>query len=256
MPCGRPRLAPEVKQEHVLRSRKQYEEKNVEKRREAARLRMQRKRAEIEDDLRLKKDKQEWAEYKATQGEKRRARKVEADNLRRKHQAMVLQDQEPAGAISTPAPVRQKAQLFHASPTRSKEPRRSPLARSVPSTARHTAPPPCVPLPCTHSPHRLTDITQGDDKSDSKSNSPTRARHSPPPVFEQRVVRNVQRCLHCFQEGCPGCACMCDDSLVWIVHNGGHFFPTCKKCGEDDCPGCACVCRKATDLIEHGGHIH
>ncbi|KAJ7756082.1 hypothetical protein DFH07DRAFT_773275 [Mycena maculata] len=53
MPVGRPRLKPEVKAQHVQESRKRYEDQqvsnlNADKRREAARLRMQRKRAAIE----------------------------------------------------------------------------------------------------------------------------------------------------------------------------------------------------------------
>ncbi|KAJ7726038.1 hypothetical protein DFH07DRAFT_782845 [Mycena maculata] len=41
MPAGRPRLKPEVKAQHVQESRKRYEDQNADKRREAARLRMQ-----------------------------------------------------------------------------------------------------------------------------------------------------------------------------------------------------------------------
>ncbi|KAF8158819.1 hypothetical protein K438DRAFT_1776959 [Mycena galopus ATCC 62051] len=133
VPRGRPRLPAEVKPEHVLRSRKQYEEKNAGKRCKAARLRMQRKRAEIENDLclksagrhkaalasaryRHKKQQKEWAEHKVTHAEKYCARKDEADGLRRKHLAMTSQAEEAGHA--TPAPVKKKLQIFYASPQR------------------------------------------------------------------------------------------------------------------------------------------
>ncbi|KAJ6458461.1 hypothetical protein C8R45DRAFT_1031698, partial [Mycena sanguinolenta] len=198
MPRGRPRLPAEVKQEHVLRSRKQYEEKNAEKRREAARLRMQRKQAEIEDDLRLKyahrhkaaqasaryrrrKNEREWADYKDTHDAKRRARMDKGNNVR---QPTTLQDQEAAEVITTAAPRKKKAWVFCASPSPHKEPRSSPPPCSVPRTPRHIA-----PLPCANSPRRLTDIAQKNDDSDSESKG-GRARFLPPPVFEHRVVRD------------------------------------------------------------------
>ncbi|KAF8145174.1 hypothetical protein K438DRAFT_1992113 [Mycena galopus ATCC 62051] len=134
MPRGCPRLPVDVKQGNVLRSRKLYEEKNAEKRREAARVRMQRKRAEIDEDFRLKyarrhkaalasaryrhrKQQREVAESKHTRAETRRTRKEEGEDLRRKHHA-----------DATPAPP--------------------PLAR------RHRA----------DSPRRLSDIAQEDDE--------------------------------------------------------------------------------------------
>ncbi|KAF7373334.1 hypothetical protein MSAN_00543000 [Mycena sanguinolenta] len=244
MPRGRPRLPPEVKQEHVLRSRKKYEEKNVEKRREDARLRMQRKRAKIEDDLRLKyayrhkaaqasaryrrrKEEREWVEYKAAHAENRHAHKVEADSedlRRRKHPS-----QAEELITSTPVPAKKKARIFHPSPTSRKEPQHQPLSR--PALTRNLGPR-ALPRKHAESPRRLSDIAQDDDEHhDMSSNSESesvKAHLSPPPVFEQRVICN---------EGCPGCACMCEESTIWIQHEGGHFFPTCKKCGEDDCPG-------------------
>lgn len=65
-----------------------------------------------------------------------------------------------------------------------------------------------------------------------------------------------KRCSHCYEEGCPGCACMCAESTEWIEHEGGHFFSTCEKCGGHECPGCMCVCSNSTVLVEHGGHAH
>ncbi|KAJ6451573.1 hypothetical protein C8R45DRAFT_1223760 [Mycena sanguinolenta] len=218
MPRGRPRLPAEVKQEHVLHSRKQYEEKwvlnnllvlynctngifldrNVEKQREAAHLRMQCKRAKIEDDLRLKyayrhkaaqasaryqrrKNEREWAEYKDMHDAKRRALMDKGDNVR---QATMLQDQEAAEVITTAAPRKKKARVFCASPSPRKELRSSLPPCSVPRTACHI-----MPLPLANSPRRLMDITQKNNDSDSKSEG-GRARFSLPPVFEHRVVRD------------------------------------------------------------------
>ncbi|KAF8184028.1 hypothetical protein K438DRAFT_1974612 [Mycena galopus ATCC 62051] len=279
MPRGRPRLAPEVKQQHVGSSRKL----NVDKRREAARLRMRRKRAEISDDLYLKhaarhkaalvsaryrerKQQRERAEQKATHAGKRRASKDEAEDLRRKHQATTSQAQDPAH--SRRAPARKKAQATTSQP---QDPATASRLLSAPSTARQEDRPQSLArpgLPTTHrrhaeSPRRLSDIAQEDDENfsedserDASSESRRRAHQSPPPIFEHHVTQDVRRCPHCFQEGCPGCACMCEESTIWVEHEGGHFLPTCKKCGEDDCPGCACVCSKATDWIEHGKPGH
>ncbi|KAF8176813.1 hypothetical protein K438DRAFT_1978850 [Mycena galopus ATCC 62051] len=76
------------------------------------------------------------------------------------------------------------------------------------------------------------------------------------PVFARRVPPARLSCSGCHMEDCIGCACMCEESTVWIDHpdGEGHFFPTCKMCGGTDCPGCACVCTKSTVWVEHGGH--
>ncbi|KAJ7347684.1 hypothetical protein DFH08DRAFT_808466 [Mycena albidolilacea] len=54
MALGHLRLAPEVKQQHVVQARKRYEAKNADKRREDAHLRMQHTRAVIAKDLHAK----------------------------------------------------------------------------------------------------------------------------------------------------------------------------------------------------------
>ncbi|KAJ7816823.1 hypothetical protein B0H13DRAFT_2380134 [Mycena leptocephala] len=93
--------------------------------------------------------------------------------------------------------------------------------------------------------------------SDDSSSEHHGRRRSESPIFPGHTKpRTVvpPPCLECGEGGCPGCTCMCMESLVWIEHEGGHFFPTCKKCSGDECPGCACTCPQGTDWIEHGGH--
>ncbi|KAJ7918166.1 hypothetical protein B0H13DRAFT_1869647 [Mycena leptocephala] len=102
MPRGRPRLDPEIKRQHILASRQRYDEKNVESRREGARLRMQRKRAAIaasdfsvrrqyrekaataSEQYRDRKQAEQRAEVARTNAAKRLARNVEAKECRKK----------------------------------------------------------------------------------------------------------------------------------------------------------------------------
>ncbi|KAF8124622.1 hypothetical protein K438DRAFT_2002606 [Mycena galopus ATCC 62051] len=200
------------------------------------------KRAEIENDLclksagrhkaalasaryRHKKQQKEWAEHNATHAEKYRARKDEADGLRRKHLAMTSQAEEAGHA--TPAPVKKKLQIFYASPRRVARPGPAHDDESSSDGSEHLS----RPTPRTH-----RKLAQEDYNASKKGR---KGRQVAPPIFEHRVAHDACRCQYCFQEGCPGCACMCEESTVWMQHEGGHFFPTCKKCGEEDCPGCA-----------------
>ncbi|KAJ7752161.1 hypothetical protein B0H16DRAFT_1460130 [Mycena metata] len=100
MPGGRPRLDPDTKQEHCIAARTRYEDKNVEKRREKARLQMQHKRATIaasdyhtqrkyrdqaaaaSERYRDRKAADERAESARRLKSKKLARKKEADALR------------------------------------------------------------------------------------------------------------------------------------------------------------------------------
>ncbi|KAJ6601657.1 hypothetical protein B0H10DRAFT_2318204 [Mycena sp. CBHHK59/15] len=61
---------------------------------------------------------------------------------------------------------------------------------------------------------------------------------SPEPIALAPLHDRLQRCPHCYDDGCIGCACMCPDSYEWFKHAGGHFFPTCDGCGRE-CPGCS-----------------
>ncbi|KAF8132145.1 hypothetical protein K438DRAFT_1998701 [Mycena galopus ATCC 62051] len=100
MPPGRKPLAPETKREHRRLSSAVYEASNVDKRREAAKLRMRRRRetiansdyhtkrkyraraAEHSERYRDRKLEEERVERNSTSIVKRRERKLEADKLR------------------------------------------------------------------------------------------------------------------------------------------------------------------------------
>ncbi|KAJ7902389.1 hypothetical protein B0H13DRAFT_1882515 [Mycena leptocephala] len=200
MPAGRRRLDPQTKQDHVLQSRKRYEEKNAEKRCEDTRLRMQReppsqpgtsiprykyreKAAEASERYRARKREEERAQVRAANVVKRRAcslltkppGKIEANNLRRKHapvtQVQHKQDQL-AAATPTPAPVARKAR--------------------------------CLSLPLQEE-HRISDIAAEDDDSTDSEHDIARAKCLPPePIFELRVKSAMSKCSRCYEEGCPG----------------------------------------------------
>ncbi|KAJ7872190.1 hypothetical protein B0H14DRAFT_2570443 [Mycena olivaceomarginata] len=88
MPRGRPPLDPEVKQQHREETLKRYSDKNADKLRKAARLRMQQHRADIANSdiftQRRKRD-EERAERHAADTVTRQARGIEKDTLHRKH---------------------------------------------------------------------------------------------------------------------------------------------------------------------------
>ncbi|KAJ6449958.1 hypothetical protein C8R45DRAFT_947075 [Mycena sanguinolenta] len=281
MPPGRPRLPPEIKQEHVLKSRKAYEERNAEKRCEDARLRMQRRRAAIADDLfaydkyrskvaaasrryRRRKREEEARENHAVAVLQQRARKTEEEELRRKHKAIALAQQKNGDGSRKHKAVAlahqkdgdgswKKAKRLTEAP---QETRRLAKDLPVPLQELLRPAPPSRRRADSPLPRRLSEIAQHDDTDDDYDSvcDTRRGRDPEGPIFERRVISQVPKCPHCYEEGCPGCACTCEASTVWITHEGGHFYPTCQKCGGHDCPGCACVCPKATVLIEHGGH--
>ncbi|KAJ7839847.1 hypothetical protein B0H14DRAFT_3697277 [Mycena olivaceomarginata] len=253
MPRGRPRLDPDLKQQHLQDSRKRYEERNVERRREAAKLRMQRydhalispnsfhseqstsKRAsvaasdyftrlEYRNDAaassaryRDRKRSQEREERHAANAVKKRARKREEEDIRRKHKP-----------TTKPPPIpRAKPPLLPAKPPH----RRWPSSPITPTPApRRTAP----PLNNGHlTAEDLNDSSTDEEPNEDRARCPLEA-----PTWPSRAA-HPKRCPHCFEEDCIGCACMCDASPDWIEH-GGHFFPTCKYCKGEDCSGCAC----------------
>ncbi|KAJ7736989.1 hypothetical protein DFH07DRAFT_779524 [Mycena maculata] len=132
MPVGRPRLKPEVKAQHVQESRKRYEDQqvsnlNADKRREAARLRMQRKRAAIaasdfhtrrkyrekvavnSEIYRARKRQVEVEQNRAAAAVKQKKRGLELNELRKKHPAVPRKAPSPAIV----APTAGKTQHLH-----------------------------------------------------------------------------------------------------------------------------------------------
>ncbi|KAJ6448652.1 hypothetical protein C8R45DRAFT_1115162 [Mycena sanguinolenta] len=261
MPPGRPRLPPEIKQEHILKSRRAYEERNADKRREDARdgLPLQ------TISLPMTSTEAESPQHHDDIGGGNARRKFESsmllpscnneraeeEQLRRKHKAIALAQQKHGDSSG------RKGKRLTEVP---QETHRLPKAKRLPVSPQEQ---PRAVLPShrradSPCPRRLTDIARHDSDSDDSDESDScdagRVRVSEAPIFERRAISQVRKCLHCYEEGCPGCACMCEASTVWIPHEGGHFYPTCQKCGGHDCPGCACVCPKATAFVEHGGH--
>lgn len=107
-----------------------------------------------------------------------------------------------------------------------------------------------TPAPRHDAPSRKAQMPSNRSESDEDDEDDTMS-HAP--VFTLRASTR-QRCPFCYEEGCHGCACMCEVSTRWVDHDGGHFFVTCLACGGGDCPGCSCICPKSTILKEHGGH--
>ncbi|KAJ7853839.1 hypothetical protein B0H14DRAFT_2580228 [Mycena olivaceomarginata] len=240
MPRGRPRLDTDLKQQHLQDSRKRYEERNVEMRREAAKLpfilnnlqangRALRPRttshglstamtaAASSARHRDRKRSQEREERRTANAVKKRARKHEEEDLRRKHKP-----------TTKPPPIpRAKLPLLPAKPPH----------RRRPSSLITLTPAPRCTVPPLNNGH-LTAEDLDDSSTDEEPNEDRARCPLEVPMWPMRAA-HPKRCPHCFEEGCIGCACMCEASPDWIEH-GGHFFPMCKYCKGEDCPGCAC----------------
>ncbi|KAJ7104640.1 hypothetical protein C8R44DRAFT_887093 [Mycena epipterygia] len=226
MPAGRPPLDPKVKHEHVNASRKRYDEK---KRAAIAasdfktRWRYREKAASDSERYRDRKNAELRTEAARADAVKRCARKMEAKELRK--QSLKKHAEKPTAATPTAVPSSKKA-------------RRLTRLQSE----------------CGAAPEQ-------NDLANEDSDDELRACRVPAPAtFEGGITARTRsvvslRCADCDCDGCPGCACMCPVSEVWIEHEGGHFFPTCKACNRDDCPGCKCTCPKSKVLTEHGGHL-
>ncbi|KAJ7790910.1 hypothetical protein B0H14DRAFT_3501151 [Mycena olivaceomarginata] len=203
---------------------------------EAARLRMQRHRTAVatsdiftqrkyarkvalaSERYRDRKRKEEHAERCAADAVTRQARHIEKDALYRKHAGLkkVLQGK--------PLPLPPLAKPPHpGKPPRTVFKPLCAVSPSSPTPAPRRAA--IIPMPA---------IVQ-DDSSDSES-ADEREHHLPePPIWPARTSR-PQRCPHCYEEDCVGCACLCMDSDEWFDHPGGHYFPSC-ACEGEDCPG-------------------
>ncbi|KAJ6451807.1 hypothetical protein C8R45DRAFT_1113399 [Mycena sanguinolenta] len=211
MPPGRPRLPPEVKKEHIARSRKQYEEKNADKRRDDARLRMRRRRAAIQigDPATQHQYRRKAAEASERYRDKVRARdlaaakaarvlqrqaqwhELRADNLRRKHQALVESQRksDPIGRTSSEA----KKKAKRLAPL-SKEPHRSLQLASPFQNPSSPSPLPRLRRASSPLPRSLMDIDNQADEDSSDSDCDTqRPRVAQGPIFERRVVNNIPR---------------------------------------------------------------
>ncbi|KAK7007337.1 hypothetical protein R3P38DRAFT_2792669 [Favolaschia claudopus] len=235
---GRPPLEPEVQLQHRRESLQRYAAKNGVKLREAARLRMRRKR----EAIRTQADYNAERKYKlkaseASQRYRDRKERRETGEMLAKHAA-----KRRTSKLAGKKTIKKTSSASHIKP-------RAPVVKTLLSRAPKT-------------PQTLSAIDAGADfdSSDSENEQESDKIHSSvPSAFPERTRGNtVPTCGECGLEGCPGCFCMCPVSTVWVKHadGQGHFFATCSFCGSrDDCPGCACVCPKAREYIEHGGHM-
>ncbi|KAJ7690436.1 hypothetical protein B0H14DRAFT_2652407 [Mycena olivaceomarginata] len=201
---GRPPLDPKLKEQRRRESVQRYKEKNRDKIREAAHLQMQRKEA---SDL---------VEWRARNTAKKRARKQEAEALRKKH--------KPVAELSPRQATKPSAKP-------AAKPVAEPLRRPVGSRAATSSTP-------TPAPRRgVKDAVVDHELIEDDSEEEHACRPVEGPIWPVHAAR-PKRCPHCYEEDCVGCACMCSASPNWIEHEGGHFFFAC-ECKGQDCPGCA-----------------
>ncbi|KAJ7796920.1 hypothetical protein B0H14DRAFT_3549500 [Mycena olivaceomarginata] len=221
MPRGRPRLEPDVKTQNLSDSRKRYEEKNIERRREAAKLRMQRKRAEIaaSDNSTRRK----YLCQAASNSERYRDRK----------HAQEREERRTANVVIKKARTREKVDLRkkHKPLPKSSPPAAKPLPKLPPTVAkpphRRRAPSPITPAPAPRCPaprcpaprsahaaveEQVTDSMDDESDEEEDTSLPIEA-----PIWPTRA-RHPQRCPHCYQDDCVGCACLCSESDEWFDH--------------------------------------
>ncbi|KAJ6493464.1 hypothetical protein C8R45DRAFT_989853 [Mycena sanguinolenta] len=199
MPRGRPRLDPDTKLQHVQESRRRYEEKNAAQRREAARLRMQKHRADIANSdiitrrrysikvsiaarrYRSRKYEEERTRQHLADAAKRRVRNTEARALREKHKNAAKQSPAPAAKL--------RAAMDN-----------TPVLTTSPSRQLHH----CCPH-CFGEDHIQCTCVGSDSKEE----------------FEHADGHFFPTCS-CGEQDCSGCICECLKSKVWKEH-GEHF---------------------------------
>ncbi|KAJ7036310.1 hypothetical protein C8F04DRAFT_1258163 [Mycena alexandri] len=170
MPGGRPPLDPSTKEERQRAIRTRYEEKNVEKRRENARLRMQRKRATIaSSDYRTQRKYREdaaaaserYRDRKAAEEHAERVRKLKIQKKARKKEADTLHKAALKQAAEQAKSTRQAASSSRKSASRAN-------VRAVPSS--------------NPAQHATEDMSSGDNRPDiqhlHEDNRPLLARRT------------------------------------------------------------------------------
>ncbi|KAJ7724935.1 hypothetical protein DFH07DRAFT_783144 [Mycena maculata] len=208
MPRGRPRLDPEIKEQRLQESRKRYEQKNLDKRREGAKLRMQRKRATIaasdwrtkfeyhnnaaanSANYRERRRIQEIEERRATSAMKKRARKREEEDVRRKHNP-AAKPQPISNAKFLPPPAKPPHQHRPSSPITS---------TPVPRRKRHLVA------------EDLNDNPAEEGSDEDGAHHPIEAL-----IWPNRTPQ-PKRCPYCFEEHCIG-----------MRHPGPYYAVVCKE---------------------------
>ncbi|KAJ7792121.1 hypothetical protein B0H14DRAFT_2624291 [Mycena olivaceomarginata] len=226
MPRGRPPLDPDIKQQRREETLKRYKEKGRSltkafiqyltsrpPRHRAAVMasdiftqrKYARKAALASERYRDRKLEEVRAERCTTDTIVKQARRLERDALRTKHS-------KPSKIKRLPPPP----------------PPPPPLAKLPPhAVSKRRALSPITPTPVSRrAPSILSAAVVHDELSGDELDE--EREHRPPaelPIWPGRGPR-PQRCSHCYQEDCVGCACLCPDSNEWFEHPGGHYFPT------------------------------
>ncbi|KAJ7864213.1 hypothetical protein B0H14DRAFT_2736457, partial [Mycena olivaceomarginata] len=184
----------ETRQQRRRASRQRYEAKNLERRREAAKLRMHSTRAAIAEadyttrrkNYRDQLDAAERERRRIADAESRRVRKQEAESLRKKHAAGTPRKSVKNLAFKTPHKAAKK----------------------------------------------LRGISSDEEEDSEEEQDGGTQRPLPQLSFEARAPHPARlRCKACGLDDCLGCACMCEVSIHWFDHPDGHFFLDCKSCG-------------------------
>ncbi|KAJ6538070.1 hypothetical protein B0H19DRAFT_1079145 [Mycena capillaripes] len=273
MARGRKPLDTDIRLQRRQESLQRYAEKNAEALRTAARLRMQQWVLSLfihiatHSHLRTQENELKFQQgtTKLGQDTRRRLARPQRDigsrRLRRNVQPTLQDDYSAKHFGRKKVPLKPKTKPRHggklhpASQSTTGSKSKSRAHREARPTPLHTA---AIKIKrCGGHVHQREEKKE-DNFSDDSGGERRRHHCSESPIFTGRIKpRTVvpPPCPKCGEVGCPGCACMCMESMVWIEHEGGHFFPTCKSCGGDECPGCACTCPLATEWIEHGGHL-
>ncbi|KAJ7798644.1 hypothetical protein B0H14DRAFT_3492338 [Mycena olivaceomarginata] len=252
MAPGRKPLDADIKREHRRLSSAAYEAKNVDKRREAAKLRMRRRRAAIADSdyhtkrkyraraaenserYRDRKLEEERIERNRAGVDKRRERKLEADNIRASHM------QAPAPKVKA-RPREGRQQPHKTQPAASSS---APKARARPRDGRqqpHNTQPAAssskaMPAISTPTPSRRTYVSDSDrhdedEDEDVESDGSLASDAIGRPgvlnssVFPARVLRVGTMCKGCGLYDCPSCALTAHNFLHKYHNNAAQQYP-------------------------------
>ncbi|KAJ6549704.1 hypothetical protein B0H19DRAFT_1073627 [Mycena capillaripes] len=219
---GRKPLDPEVQAERRRESRLRYESQHLEERREAARLRMRRHREVISN-----------SGYKIIESYRRQARQSAA-KYRERHPdklAAVATNQpqrnaasQQKGTMKSSKPSKQKGTTKSSEPSKESIIMKSSKASKTHQRVSHVA----RKQRTVHSDGQAGQPCGNDGSDDSDSGDDWIDEHRD---FNQAKwdFKNPPQEVFlpcglpgCPEDACPGCACVCSATNVWIKHWGGH----------------------------------
>ncbi|KAJ7436228.1 hypothetical protein FB451DRAFT_1412606 [Mycena latifolia] len=186
MACGRKRLSPKEKLEHRQASLTKYAEKNVDRLRDAGRLRTQRNRAALTD----------------------------ADDTT----VSLLSLHHEPGEDSRLGLIAQSSSKKAEGPEVSEEVLSSTTVSKIQAPQRQSTAQ-SAPKQSSQSQSRMHANSYGGEEEEDSTHE---ARHSPAAFFPGRALfaeRTLPPCPEgCDDAGCEGCACLCEASSHWIRH--------------------------------------